>query len=92
MHTLKGLGLKAQFRESTFRPRVIVPEKARKAATACASAFSAGGEVCRHILEAVVRADSIKDIASDVASDFPVNSPGAQGVLLEPVRNSQNYG
>ena len=84
--------LKAEFRQSTFRSTVMVPEKLRKAALDYVPTLNGDGEVLRFVLAGIGQGDCVKAIAAGLAAAFPARFTGAEAALAETVRLVQKYG
>jgi protein arginine N-methyltransferase 1 len=87
-----GGAVKGEFRQSTFRSRVIIPGQLRKAAVDYVPTLNAEGEVMRFLLANLGQGKSVNDIAAALAGAFPGKFATAESALRETVRVTQKYG
>lgn len=85
-------GLKGEFRQSTFKSTVIVPEKLQKAAADYVPTLNEDGQVLRFFLEQITETKSVESIAQAVSIAFPTKYPTPLSAMQETVRMAQKYG
>lgn len=84
--------VKGEFRQSTFKADILIPDRLKKAAVDYVPSLNTDGEILRYALQAMADATPSRYIAVGLADRFPQRFRDEETALREVVKLASKYG